>query len=360
MDATVEIKQKSLFDYLMDGITAMIPFIVAGGMLMALGFAVAGASAMNYPEEGIGTLGQVLYFVGNKMTMSLMFVVCAGFIADSIGGRAALLGGFVGGMIANYNGSSFLGAVLAGFLAGVLVRQLSRINIPERIRGVWDILVIPVVSTLIIGLVSVYVIGIPVSWFMNTAIGLLNRLNGASLIVLCIVLSVMMVVDLCGPCLRVAYVFSIATVTASPTVPSVCMAAVIAAGMTAPLGMAIATMLSGKRFTAEEREQGRACWVLGICFIVEGVIPFEMRDPRRVIPACCAGAGVTGALSVLFHTGTTLVHGGAFLLLIPGAMRNPLGYAVAIIIGSVITAVFTIMLKKDIEEESPDESAVHC
>lgn len=352
-------ENKKMFDHLMDGITAMIPFVVAGGMLMALGFSISGVAAMSYPKDGIGSFGQVLYNIGSQYTMSLMFLATAGFIARSIGGEKAFLAGFVGGAISNGNGSSFIGAVIAGFLAGfVVVLMEKHIKLPEKISGINDLLIVPIVSTLIVGLASVYIVGIPVSFIMKFLTSMLSGLGGGNLIVLCVVLSIMMVADLCGPLLRVAYVFSIAAVTASPGVPQTCMAAVIAAGLTAPLGMAIATTINKRKFTETEIEAGKAAWILGACFIVEGVIPFEMRDPKRVIPSCCIGAAAAGAIIALFETGTTLVHGGIFLLLIPGALRRPAGFILAIVVGSVITATLTLLLKRPIAIEKVEENDV--
>lgn len=343
------VKKKKFFDHMMEGLNAMIPFVVAGGILMALGFAFSGANAMTAPKEGLGTLGQVLYSIGSSHTMSLMYLVVGGFIATSLSDQRALLPGMVGGSIAAGNGSTFLGAVIGGFLAGYCVKlMLKYIKLPSALDGVYNILVIPVGSTLIIGLLSTYVIGIPVAYVMNLMTSGLNSLQGGSMLILCAILGAMMAVDLCGPVLRVAYFFGVAAVVASPGVPQPVMAAAMVGGMTPPLGLALACVLQKKKFTEEELEAGKAAWVLGASLICEGMIPFAIRDPKRVIPACVAGSAAAGMIVAFFHTGTTVVHGGLFILPIPGAVTNPLGYILAVAVGMAVTAVIVSILKKPV------------
>lgn len=342
----------SFFDHLLNGLNTMIPFVVAGGILMALGFAVSGADAMSYPESGLGSFGQVIYQIGNSHAMSLMFLIVGGFIAQSIGGSAALLSGMVGGSIASVNGSTFLGAVISGFIAGYLVKFITeKISVPSSLATVFDILIVPVVTAGIVGLTSYYVIGIPVSFIMETLTGFLENMQGGNLILLCAVLGAMMAVDLAGPILRVAYFFGVAAVVANPGVPQVVMAAVIAGGMIPPLGMALASTIQKKKFTKEEQEAGKAAWILGASLICEGVIPFAIRDPKRVIPASAIGSAVAGAVIAAFNTGTTVVHGGIFILPIPGAVENPLGYVLAIALGTVVAAVIALVLKKEVTLE---------
>ena len=348
-----EQKNKKFFDHLMEGLNAMIPFVVAGGILMALGFAFSGADAMSAPEKGLGSIGQVLYSIGNSHTMSLMFLVVGGFIATSIADNRALLAGMVGGSIAAGNGSTFLGAVIGGFMAGYCVKLMVKyIRLSKSLDGVFNVLLIPVGSTLIIGLISTYIIGIPVSYVMDTLTSLLNNLQGGSMLALCAVLGGMMAVDLCGPILRVAYFFGVAAVVAAPGVPQTVMAAVIVGGMTPPLGLAMASLIQKKKFTEEEIEAGKAAWVLGASLICEGMIPFAIRDPKRVIPACVTGSAVAGAIISLFNAGTTVVHGGLFILPIPGAVKNPFGFIAAVIAGMVVTAVIVAVLKKPLADQN--------
>lgn len=345
---------KKFFDHLMEGLNAMIPFVVAGGILMALGFAFSGALAMAPPEEGLGTFGQVLYTIGGTHTMPLMYLVVGGFIATSIADNRALLAGMVGGSIAASNGSTFLGAVIGGFIAGYCVRLMATyIKFPKSLDGVYNILFVPIGSVLITGLLSTYVVGIPVAFLMNTLTGFLNSLQGGSMVVLCAVLGAMMAVDLCGPILRVAYFFGVAAVAAAPGDPQIVMAAVLVGGMTPPLGLALATLLQKQKFTAEEREAGKAAWVLGASLICEGMIPFAIKDPKRVIPACVIGSAVGGAMVSLFKAGSTVVHGGLFILPIPGAVQNPLGYIAATAAGACVTAIIVSILKQPAAAEKP-------
>lgn len=348
-------KKKKVFDYVIDGLNTMIPFVVAGGILMAIGFAVSGAEAMSAPAEGIGTIGQVIYKIGNSNAMGLMFLIVAGFIASSIAGQSALLAGMVGGSIATSNGSTFLGAVISGLLAGYLVKLMTeKIKVPKALESVYNILLLPVLSALIIGLASTYLIGVPVSFIMTKLTDVLSSLQGGNMILLCAILGGMMAVDLAGPILRVAYFFGVAAVVSAPGVPQIVMAAVIVGGMVPPLGMALASAIQKKKFTKEEQEAGKAAWILGASLINEGVIPFALRDPKRVIPAGAIGAAVSGAIIALFETGTTVVHGGIFILPIPGAVSNPLGFIVATVAGTVVTAVIVLLLKKEVSvvEES--------
>ncbi|MGL4607080.1 MAG: PTS fructose transporter subunit IIC [Eubacteriaceae bacterium] len=341
-------KEKKFFDHMLEGLNTMIPFVVAGGILMALGFAFAGADAMSPVEEGLGSFGQVLYGIGGQ-AMGLMCLIIGGFIAMSIADNRALLSGMVGGSISAANGSSFLGALIAGFLAGYFVKLMVKyIKLPGSLDGVFNILLLPVLSTLFVGLVSTYVVGIPVSFLMNSLTSILSGMQGGNMIVLCAVLGAMMAVDLCGPILRVAYFFAVAAVVAAPGVPQTIMAAVIVGGMTPPLGMALASTIQKKKFVEEEIEAGKAAWILGASLICEGYIPFALRDPKRIIPACAIGSAVAGAIIALFNTGTTVVHGGIFILPIPGAVQNPLGFITAILAGTAITALITLILKKPV------------
>ena len=349
----MEAENKTFFDHLMEGLNAMVPFVVAGGILMALGFAFSGSLAMSAPEAGLGTIGQVLYKIGGTHTMPLMYLAVGGFIATSIADNRALLAGMVGGSIAAANGSTFLGAVIGGFLAGYCVKLMVQlVKLPKSLDGVFNILLIPIGSVLVTGLLSTYVVGIPVAFLMDAMTGFLNSLQGGSMVILCAVLGAMMAVDLCGPVLRVAYFFGVAAVAAAPGVPQTVMAAVIIGGMTPPLGLALATVLQKSKFTAEEREAGKAAWVLGASLICEGMIPFAIKDPKRVIPSCVIGSAVGGAVASLLHTGTTVVHGGLFILPIPGAVSNPVGYVAATAVGTVVTAAAVALLKKPAAAEA--------
>lgn len=340
----------SVMDHLMAGLNKMIPFVVAGGILMALGFAFAGVDAMQTPAEGNGTLGQIMYLIGSRHAMGLMYVVISGFIAHSVGGPMALMAGMVGGSISAVNGSTFLGAIISGFVAGYLVKSIRQIKVPETFSALAEILLIPVVSALLVGLASIYLIGIPVAWLMAALTAFLESLQGGSLLLLCVIISVMMVVDMGGPFLRVAYFFSVASVASNPGVPQPIMAACMVATMTAPLGISLATFLQKKYFTTEELRIGQTAWVLGAAMILEECIPFLARDPKRIIPSCALGAATAGAIASLMGVGSSVVHGGLFILPIPGTVQNPLGYVVATLAGSVVTCTTLLLLKKPVEQ----------
>ncbi|MDR0432764.1 MAG: PTS fructose transporter subunit IIC [Bifidobacteriaceae bacterium] len=347
----------TFFSHLLDGLNSMIPFVVAGGILMAIGFAVDAADAMSYPESGLGSIGQVLYLIGNSHAMGLMFAVLSGFIARSIGGDAAFVAGMVGGSIAAANGSTFLGGVVSGILAGYLIKLANnKIRIPSSLQTVWSILVLPVVSVLAVGLASFYVIGTPVSWVMEKLTSLLSGMQGGSMLLLCAVLGAMMAVDLAGPILRVAYFFAVAAVAAEPGVPQAVMAAVIVGGMIPPLGMALASAIQKSKFTKSEVVAGQAAWILGASLINEGFIPFALRDPKRVLPSTAVGAAIGGAIVGLTGTGTTVVHGGLFIVPIPGAVANPVGYLVATAVGTLVTAALVLLLKRPLPESARSET----
>ena len=350
-------KEIGVMDHLMAGLGKMIPFVVAGGILMALGFSFAGVDAMSAPADGNGSLGQIMYIIGSVHAMGLMYIVISGFIAHSIGGPMALMAGMVGGSISAVNGSTFLGAIISGFLAGYLVRLIRRVKIPEAFSALAEILVIPVVSALLVGLASIYLIGIPVAWLMSALTAFLVSLQGGSLLLLCVIIAVMMVVDMGGPLLRVAYFFSVASVAANPGVPQPIMAACMVATMTAPLGISLATFLRKRFFTREEIRIGQTAWVLGAAMILEECIPFLARDPKRIIPSCALGAGVAGAMASLMGVGSSVVHGGLFILPILGTVQNPLGYVVATLTGSAVTCATLLLLKKPVEQTAVQDGA---
>lgn len=339
-----EEKRSGVYKHLMTGVSYMIPFVVAGGLLIAIGFAIGGIYVFKTP----GTLGETLFSTG-KQAFALFLPVLAGYIAYSIADRPGLVPGFVGGAIAGTIGASFLGALAAGFIAGYSVLLLKKIiKLPKTLEGLMPVLILPVLTTAIMGLVMVYVIGQPVK-FVNDALSVwLHGLQGANAAILGIVLGAMMAFDMGGPLNKAAYVFATGTIATGGTT---IMAAVMAAGMVPPLGIALAsTVLAKKKFTESEREAGKAAWALGISFITEGAIPFAAADPIRVIPSVMAGSAVTGALSMLFGCTLAVPHGGIFVLLIPHVVVNLLGYVIAIVVGTLITGIILSIVKKSVTE----------
>ncbi len=337
-------KQKSsnltgAYKHLMTGVSYMIPFVVAGGLLIAISFAF-GINA--FKEEG--SFAAALMDIGSGNAFFLMVPILAGFIAFSIADRPGLVPGMVGGLLANKLGAGFLGGILAGFAAGYLVAWLKKvIKLPKTMEGLMPVLILPVISTFIIGLGMIYVVGKPVA-AINTAISQwLTGMSDSSALVLGIVLGLMMSFDMGGPINKAAYTFAVSTLATGQ--PSMVMAAVMAAGMTPPLGLALATFMAKDKFTPDEREAGKAAIFLGMSFITEGAIPFAAADPFRVIPSIMVGSAVTSALSMLFKCTLAVPHGGIFVLPIPNAVGNLLLYLISIVAGTIVTAFMVSALK---------------
>lgn len=330
------------YKHLMTGVSFMIPFVTAGGILIALSF-VFGIEA--FKEEG--TLAAALMQIGGGSAFALMVPILAGYIAYSIADRPGIVPGMVGGMLAGAIGSGFLGGIIAGFLAGYTVDALKKaIKLPKSLAGLMPVLILPVLSTLVVGLMMIYVIGKPIAAVNSGLNGWLQAMSGANSVLLGLILGLMMAFDMGGPVNKAAYTFGVGTLAAGQ--PSMVMAAVMAAGMVPPLGLALATLLAKNKFSTEEKEAGKAAWALGISFITEGAIPFAAADPARVIPAIMAGSAVAGALSMLFGCGLAVPHGGVFVLFIPNAVTNLLMYIAAIAAGMVVSGGLITVLKKEV------------
>lgn len=330
-----------VYKHLMTGVSFMIPFVVAGGILIALSFAF-GITA--FEEEG--TLAWALMQIGGNGAFSIIVPILAGYIAYSIADRPGLVPGMVGGIISANIGAGFLGGMLAGFLAGYTVVLLKKvIKLPKSLEGLMPILILPVLSTLFVGLIMLYVLGGPISNVTDSMLNWLEGIQDTSALVLGAVIGLMMAFDMGGPINKAAYTFGVATIAAGQ--PSMIMAAVMAAGMVPPLAIALSsTVIAKNKYTEEEREAGKAAWALGISFITEGAIPFAAADPIRVIPSIMVGSAVTGALSMLFKATLAVPHGGIFVLPIPNAVGNLPMYVVSIAVGVVISALLLSFLKK--------------
>lgn len=333
-----------IYKHLMTGVSFMIPFVVAGGLLIALGFAIGGIYVFKVP----GSFGETLFSTG-KAAFALMVPVLGAYISFSIADRPGIVPGMVGGYIASNSGSGFLGAMVAGFAAGYLVLAIKKyVKMPKSLQGLMPVLVIPLLSTAIIGLVMVYVVGKPLALF-NTALGTwLTSLSGTNAAVLGIILGLMMAFDMGGPVNKAAYAFATATVATGK--PSAIMAAVMVAGMVPPLGLALSTVIAKKKYTVAEREAGKAAWALGLSFITEGAIPFAAADPFRVIPSIMAGSAVAGAISMMAGCKITVPHGGIWVLAIPNVVTNLGPYVLALVAGTVVSAVIVSALKKPVQE----------
>ncbi|MFI0474501.1 PTS fructose-like transporter subunit IIB [Halomonas sp. HMF6819] len=332
------LKEKGVYKHLLTGVSFMLPMVVAGGLIIALSF-MFGIEAFEEP----GTLAAALMQIGGS-AMGLIVPVLAGYIAYSIADRPGIAPGLIGGMLAADIGSGFIGGILAGFLAGYVALALTRgVKLPSSVESLKPILIIPFVASLITGLVMVYIIGEPVATLLAALENYLESLDSTNAVILGLLLGTMMCVDLGGPINKAAYTFGVGLIASNTLGP---MAAVMAAGMVPPIGMGLASVLARYKYAPAEREAGKASFVLGLCFISEGAIPFAAKDPLRVIPCCIAGGAVTGALSMLVGAKLMAPHGGIFVLLIPGAITPVLLYLGAIIIGSLITGVSYAFLKR--------------
>jgi len=344
------------YKHLMTGVSYMLPIVVAGGILIALSFAIGGIKPEGYPE---GTLPWALMKIGGSTAFALYVPVISAFIAYSIADRPGIAPGLIGGMLAASVGSGFLGGIITGFLAGYLTAWLNNIiKLPKNLQGLKPVLILPVLSTLIVGLAALYIIGPPMKVVNEAMTTWLRGMQAGSAIVLGLILGAMMGFDMGGPVNKAAYTFGVGLLASQIYEP---MAAVMAAGMTPPLGLALAAFLFKNRFTAEEQEAAGAAAVLGLSFITEGAIPFASRDPLRVIPSLMVGSAVAAALSMLFGCKLLVPHGGVFVLPIPNAVVNLGGYIAAIVIGTVVTTALLFILKKPLgakEQSFARETAV--
>ncbi len=342
-----------IYKHLMNGVSHMLPFVVGGGILIAIAFLIDGFSVdlNSLPADqranfGTITQGAALFKGIGGTAFGFMLPILAGFIAMSIADRPGLAVGFVGGSIAANGTSGFLGALVAGFVAGYIVNLLKKIfsKLPESLDGVKPVLLYPLLGIFLIGVIMQFVVEPPIG-ALNTAINNgLNGLNGASAVVLGVLLGGMMSVDMGGPVNKAAYVFGTASIAAGNYN---IMAAVMIGGMVPPIAIALATIFFKNKFTAEERKAGPTNFIMGLSFITEGAIPFAASDPLHVLPACAVGSAVAGGLSMAFGCTLMAPHGGIFVV---PTIGNPLMYLVALVIGSFIACGLLGLLKKKVSE----------
>jgi PTS system fructose-specific IIC component len=354
--------------WLMTGVSYMIPFVAAGGILIALGFLLGAIGfgtdgihaydaekmqiAGDYDLLNIGWWAFVVFWFG-KAAFAFFVPVLAGYIAYAIADRPGLVPGFVAGALATGldgnplgTGTGFLGAILGGFIGGFVALWISRWGVPNWIKPIMPVVVIPLLGSLITGFAMVLVLKAPVSGLINGLTDWLNGLSGGALAVLGLILGLMMAFDMGGPVNKVAYTFAVTGLATAGAAASATefqiMAIVMAAGMTPPLGLALATNLRKKAFSESEQENGKAAWLLGASFISEGAIPFAAADPVRVIPSIMIGSGVTGALVALFGNELRAPHGGIFVFPL---VSDWFTYVLAIAIGTVVTALLVLVAK---------------
>ena len=339
-------QRTGFYKHLMNGVSNMLPFVVGGGILIALSF-MFGIHAGNPDHESYNRFAEALSTIGGGNAFGLMIPVLAGFIALSIADRPGLAPGMVGGFMAAQGGAGFLGGLIAGFLAGYIVVLLKKLlaGMPASLEGIKPVLLYPVLSIFAVGMIMFFVVNQPVSALNVGISNFLGDLGTGNLVLLGLILGGMMAVDMGGPINKAAFTFGIAMIDAGNFAPH---AAVMAGGMVPPLGIALATTMFRNKFTKREREAGITCYVMGASFITEGAIPFAAADPARVIPSIITGSAVAGALAMFFGNGLRAPHGGAFV--IPLVEGNPLLYLLAILVGAVITAIMLGILKKPVTD----------
>ena len=339
-------KRAGPYKHLMTGVSFMLPFVVAGGLLIALGFAFGGIYAGD--KSNAGTLAHALFTIGATSAFTLIVPVLAGYIAYSIADRPGIAPGMVGGVLSANLGAGFLGGIVAGFIAGYATDLLNRaIRLPKNLAGLKPVLILPLLGTLITGLLMLYAVGTPVARALQALTDWLQGMRGASSVLLGLLLGGMMAIDMGGPINKASYAFATGLITTQIYSP---MAAAMAGGMTPPLALALACRLFRNRFTREELEAGNAAAVLGLAFVTEGAIPFAARDPLRVIPALAVGSALAGAISMLVGAELKVPHGGVFVLTIPEAATHVGGYLAAIAAGTVVSTLLLGLLKRPLKE----------
>ena len=348
-----------IYKAVMTGISYMIPFVAAGGILVALGFVFEAITMPNLGDVdtkailGSATLfnlgdvhwtlylGAVLQTVGG-FGLSLMVPALAAYIAYGLAQRPGIAPGFIAGSVALAVNAGFLGGIVGGILAGLIAYALGTLKLPRWLGSMMPVVVTPLVTSLVTGLVMYLLLGAPLAWVMTTLQDWLTSMSGGSALVLGLILGAMMASDLGGPINKAAYLFATAGLSSGAAVNQEIMAAVIISGMVPPLAMALATTLRPKLFNENERENGKAAWLLGASFISEGAIPFASADPARVIPSTIVGGALAGAISMSAHVASPAPHGGIWII---GLAQNPLMFFVAVLAGTVVSALVYVVLK---------------
>ncbi len=363
--------------WLMTGVSYLIPFVAAGGILIALSFMLARIAEGDAGYRIVEVNADVPAFIDQFSALSLydwaglLFIIgagmfsflnaiLAGYIAYAIADRPGLAPGFIAGWAAGIMGAGFLGALVGGITGGLLALAISRLKVPTAVRGVMPVVVIPLIATLVNGALMLIVIGRPLAWVFNELTDWLNSLSGTSAVLLGVILGLMMAVDMGGPINKVAYTFAVTGLTAEAiaaqdAVALQVMATVMAAGMVPPLAMALASAVRPQLFSHAERENGKAAWILGASFITEGAIPFAAGDPLRVMPSVMAGSALTGGLVMLFGNELRAPHGGVWVF---GLVEGWPTYILAVVAGTALAASLVILLKSRFRPK--DEAALEA
>lgn len=348
-----------IYKAVMTGISYMIPFVAAGGILVALGFVFEAITVPNLGDVNTKAildsatlfnlgdvhwtlyLGAVLQTIGG-FGLSLMVPALAAYIAYGLAQRPGIAPGFIAGSVALAVNAGFLGGIVGGILAGLIAYALGTLKLPRWLGSMMPVVITPLVTSLVAGLAMYLLLGAPLAWVMTTLQDWLTSMSGGSALLLGLILGAMMASDLGGPINKAAYLFATAGLSSGATVNQEIMAAVIISGMVPPLAMALATTLRPKLFNENERENGKAAWLLGVSFISEGAIPFASADPARVIPSTIVGGAIAGAISMGAHVASPAPHGGIWII---GLAQNPLMFLVAVVAGTVVSALVYVVLK---------------
>lgn len=348
-----------IYKAVMTGISYMIPFVAAGGILVALGFVFEAITMPNLGDVNTKAildsatlfnlgdvhwtlyLGAVLQTIGG-FGLSLMVPALAAYIAYGLAQRPGIAPGFIAGSVALAVNAGFLGGIVGGILAGLIAYALGTLKLPRWLGSMMPVVITPLVTSLVAGLAMYLLLGAPLAWVMTTLQDWLTSMSGGSALLLGLILGAMMASDLGGPINKAAYLFATAGLSSGATVNQEIMAAVIISGMVPPLAMALATTLRPKLFNENERENGKAAWLLGASFISEGAIPFASADPARVIPSTIVGGAIAGAISMGAHVASPAPHGGIWII---GLAQNPLMFLVAVAAGTIVSALLYVVLK---------------
>lgn len=339
--------RSGFYKHLMSGVSNMLPFVVGGGILVAISF-FWGINSADPKDPSFNSFAAVLKGIGGDNALALIVAVLAGFIAMSIADRPGFAPGMVGGFMASAAGAGFLGGLIAGFLAGYIVVLLKKVFtfVPQTLDGIKPVLLYPLFGIFFTGIIMHYIVNTPVKMVMDGLTHWLESLGTGNLVLMGIILAGMMAIDMGGPINKAAYTFGLAMIAAGNYAPH---AAIMAGGMVPPLGIALATTIFRNKFSKRDREAGITCYFMGAAFITEGAIPFAAADPLRVIPSAVIGAAVAGGLTEFFRVTLPAPHGGLFVFWVT---NHPVLYIISILIGAVVTAILLGILKKPVRQEA--------
>ena len=345
--------KSGIYNHFMNGVNYMLPFVIAGGILIAISFAF-GINSADPDSESYNRFAAALSKIGGDTAFQLMVPALSAGIASSIAGRAGFAPGLVAGTLATVDGSGFLGGMISGLMAGYVTNILAnKVKIPKSVSALYQLIIVPLFSIFIVGIAMIFLINTPISWLLDTLTHWLNGLGQSSGMLFGLLIGAMMAADMGGPINKSISTFSIGLMSAGVNAP---IAACMVAGMTPPLGLALATLIFKSKFTKEERTSGKSCWVLGASYITEGAIPFAVADPLRVIPSLILGSATAAAISMNGGVTSLAPHGGIWILFIPNVINHIFIYIIAIISGTVVTALSVGLLKKKITFEQKEKS----